>query len=288
LDRLASAPDACVVICEGEKSADAAARLLPAYVSVTSPNGSKSAAKADWRALAGRHVILWPDADEAGDKYAKDVFRLCTAAGVASVAVVALPSGVAEGFDAADAEADGWTGDQAAALLGGAKPFAKAKANGKATPDDVDDGKGSRRRRPPARDSLVALTEFCDFWHGPDGTAFVTFPVNGHRENWKIRSERFRNWLTGRAYEENGGVPGGQAIEDALRLLVARATNDGPERNPGLRVMARDGLWYIDLCDGPGASSKFGRMAGASSKNTICLSCGPARCNPCLCLNPEA
>ena len=42
-----------VIICEGEKSADAATRLLPGFVAVTSPNGSKSAGNADWSPLRG-------------------------------------------------------------------------------------------------------------------------------------------------------------------------------------------------------------------------------------------
>src|SRR5271166_3296170 len=40
LDRLASRPDAPVIVCEGEKAADAAARIFPEHVAVTSPGGS--------------------------------------------------------------------------------------------------------------------------------------------------------------------------------------------------------------------------------------------------------
>jgi len=105
LDRLAERPSAFIVVCEGEKSADAASRLLPDFVCVTSPNGSKSAAKADWSALRGRDVTVWRDADEPGLEYARAVAAFCYAAGAASVAIVATPGGVKEGWDAADAEA---------------------------------------------------------------------------------------------------------------------------------------------------------------------------------------
>ena len=70
-----------MVICEGEKAADAATRLLPGFVAVTSPNGSKSAGKADWSPLRGRAVTVWPDADAAGLEYARQVAKLATAAG---------------------------------------------------------------------------------------------------------------------------------------------------------------------------------------------------------------
>jgi hypothetical protein len=65
-----------------EKAADAATRLLPGFVVVASPNGAKSAAKADWTPLRGRDVIIWPDADAAGLEYAQTVVKYLGAAGV--------------------------------------------------------------------------------------------------------------------------------------------------------------------------------------------------------------
>jgi putative DNA primase/helicase len=76
LDRLAAAPDAPVVVCEGEKAADAAQRLFPDYVATTSLTGAKGDAKADWTALKGRAVTVWPDSDAPGRKYAERVAAL--------------------------------------------------------------------------------------------------------------------------------------------------------------------------------------------------------------------
>ena len=66
LDRLAARPDAPVLVTEGEKAADAAAKLFPDHVAITSPGGSNAAGKADWSPVAGRHVVIWPDNDEPG------------------------------------------------------------------------------------------------------------------------------------------------------------------------------------------------------------------------------
>lgn len=63
LDRLAAKPEATVLLVEGEPCADAAAELLPEYAVVSWPGGGKAVKKADWRPLAGRKVIAWPDAD---------------------------------------------------------------------------------------------------------------------------------------------------------------------------------------------------------------------------------
>lgn len=116
LDRLSAAPDAPVVIVEGEKSAEAAALLLPDSVVTTSQGGSKAAGKTDWSALKGRDVVIWPDADNPGQKYARDVARL-----VQRARVVSPPDGVKEGWDAADAADEGWTTEQALALVAAAK-----------------------------------------------------------------------------------------------------------------------------------------------------------------------
>ncbi len=59
-------PDARVLVVEGEKSADGAAKLFPDLVATTPPHGSKSPHKADWTPLKGRQVVVWPDNDKSG------------------------------------------------------------------------------------------------------------------------------------------------------------------------------------------------------------------------------
>ena len=144
IDRLAARKSALVIICEGEKSADAAGRLLPDFVCVTTPNGSKSAAKADLSPLRGRDVTIWRDADAPGLEYARALAALCYAAGAASVAIVTPPGGVKEGWDAADAEAEGWTPARALDLVGAAEPFEKPSA------ESPKKGKAKKERRDPA------------------------------------------------------------------------------------------------------------------------------------------
>ena len=73
LDRLASRPDAPVIVCEGEKAADAVAKVFPDHAAVTSSGGSQAAAKSDWSPLSGRKVTIWPDNDESSANYANEV-----------------------------------------------------------------------------------------------------------------------------------------------------------------------------------------------------------------------
>jgi uncharacterized protein (DUF927 family) len=121
LDQLAASPSAPLVVVEGEKSADAARAVFPQSVVVTSPNGSNSAADADWSVLHGRpRALVWGDADEAGEKYALDVTHILSGLGVAEILIVnstalasiTLDGGKREpkkGWDVADAITDGWS-----------------------------------------------------------------------------------------------------------------------------------------------------------------------------------
>lgn len=130
LDDITRRADAPVIICEGEKAADAAAALFPSWVATTSANGSKSPGKTDWSVLTGRRVIVWPDYDEPGREYLQDVARL-VGPYAASLEEIRLPlagSPLADGtidpkstepkdgWDAADAVAQGWMPLHMAAL----------------------------------------------------------------------------------------------------------------------------------------------------------------------------
>jgi hypothetical protein len=91
LDELAKRPAAPVLVVEGEKTADAAAKRFPGYVVVTSSGGSNAAAKTDWSPLKRRTVTIWPDADEPGHAYANEVVGLLLEAGASVFALSWCP-----------------------------------------------------------------------------------------------------------------------------------------------------------------------------------------------------
>jgi hypothetical protein len=98
-----------IIVVEGEKAAEAVGRMLRAAglpgVSTTSLGGASAPHKTDWKPLAGRTVILWPDNDTAGRKYAEAVGSILT--GLACTVKLFDPARrwkLPSGFDAADAE----------------------------------------------------------------------------------------------------------------------------------------------------------------------------------------
>jgi uncharacterized protein (DUF927 family) len=109
LDLLAARPDAPVLICEGEKSADAAGVLAPDWVAISAPGGASAAGSADLEPLTDRTVTIWPDNDEPGTGFAADLAHRLDALGcaVALLDPLALDHEAPPKWDAADALASG-------------------------------------------------------------------------------------------------------------------------------------------------------------------------------------
>ena len=113
LDAITARPDDHVLLVEGEKAVDAAARYFLRAVVTTWPNGAKATQYVDLSPLHGRSVILWPDADADGAA-AMDRLAAALLPHAAKVRRVQLPADVPEGWDLADAE---WSAAEAQAWL---------------------------------------------------------------------------------------------------------------------------------------------------------------------------
>jgi uncharacterized protein (DUF927 family) len=113
-NEIQSNPNSPIVVCEGEKAADAAARIFPNSIVTTSCGGSGAARLSDWTPLVGRRVLVWRDNDEPGLTYERDVAATLTESGcdlsiVEVSALVAIDGGARGagfepvGWDAANA-----------------------------------------------------------------------------------------------------------------------------------------------------------------------------------------
>lgn len=85
---LGADPSAPVYVAEGEKTAEAL--VACGLLATTSPHGADAARHADWSILAGRDVIILPDHDGAGERYAEAVAACVRDAGAKSVRIVRL------------------------------------------------------------------------------------------------------------------------------------------------------------------------------------------------------
>jgi hypothetical protein len=109
-------------------------------------------------------------------------------------------------------------------------------------------GRGGKKGVTQAQ-SLVALAAAAELFRTPDRTACATVPVGGHHETWPLRTKNFRHWLARLFYESTGKAAGGQALQDALNLLEARALYDGSEQPLFIRIAQMHETVYLDLAD---------------------------------------
>ena len=127
LQEITARPDVPVMVVEGEKTAEAAKLLFPEYVVTTSLMGAMSPRSSNWSALAGRNVIIAPDNDSTGSKYARtvnDILKRIDAKSIRGLDIKKLgrytivngkpiqrESIVPEKYDLADVLEDGWTAE---------------------------------------------------------------------------------------------------------------------------------------------------------------------------------
>jgi hypothetical protein len=108
---------------------------------------------------------------------------------------------------------------------------------------------GEKKRKPTQAELLLLGAADAELWRTPDFDCYATIQVDDHKENWPIRSKRFRRWLLRRFYEAHGKAPGAQAVQDALGVLEARAQFEGQEHEVHVRVAHTEDAIYVDLCD---------------------------------------
>ena len=123
LDRLAQRLNAPVLVCEGEKAADAATKRFPDHVCIATLGGAQAASKADLAPLLNRNVIGWPDNDHEGVQFITSIAELCVAGSVASVKIVSVPDAFPLKWDLADPLPIGWNEQRLRGLLEEAKPY---------------------------------------------------------------------------------------------------------------------------------------------------------------------
>lgn len=122
-----------VLIVEGEKAADAARRVLPDMACLSWPGGVAGVSYADWLALKGRDVLMWPDNDDPGKKAMQTIAATLKRVGGCKLRIIDLPVDLPRKWDIADAVKDGW--DQGR-ILEWAKPLIREWIAGEIAPQE--------------------------------------------------------------------------------------------------------------------------------------------------------
>jgi hypothetical protein len=272
LDKITAAPPGAVVyFLEGEKHCD----LLTSWglIATTLDSGAASPWKLYYTEhFRGKHVVIIPDRDEPGEKYAARIARALegTAAGVA---VLRLP-GLAEAEDLINWQgrtdpATGTPNDRARFLeLAATAPAWKdaTAPAGSGSPPDLsppspetvkrrrsdartrshsqgDTGEGDRLPRGSER--LLSLFWDCPLYRDTAGATYID--IEGRLYPLDPKGRELRELMAHAAFAATKKTAGAEAINQALSVLSHRARTDGETLELFTRTGEADGAFWYDL-----------------------------------------
>lgn len=242
LDRLAAMPDRTVIICEGEKSADAAQALLPEYPCVTwSAGTANSGASNDWSILAGRRVIIWPDNDIAGHKAAAAIRNVLApiARQVETLHVDDLPDG-ADAADISPADPVAWL----RARLAAPEP---PPVEDYTEADPADEPPVA----PPSDEGVIPLghDRGVFFYYSRSARQVFPIPASGHSKNALTAMASVPHfWQRTRHVSDKGAILWDDAIDWLMRECRAVGIYD-PDRIRGRGAWIDNGRAVLHVGD---------------------------------------
>jgi putative DNA primase/helicase len=218
-----------VFVVEGEWCAD---KLSELGITSTTSGSSSSAEGTDWRPIARRRVIIWPDNDEAGRVYAKSVAALLTPLGcdvtVVDVALLDLPP-KGDAVDWCEKHPDA-TREDAIALI------------------TTVEGHDSREVF-SGLDAVLKFCNDCELFTDDQDRGYAAYAVGCHREVHPITGRKFAQWLQQRYFEHTGKGLRPNILADALPTILAKANFEGEVRRVYKRVAFLDGRVVVDICN---------------------------------------
>lgn len=246
LERLATHPNAVVIITEGESPADALNKAFNQWgaldcIALTS-GGAQSAKAADWQPLAGRTVYVFPDNDTAGAQYGADVVQALQGIAHRAAVLDIAPLNLPPKGDAVEWLQGGGNMDGLRQMMEAATDTAQAN-----TPPPPEEKEAESEEKTSQASALVAFVlANAEVFHNANKDVFAT--SNATRETRRIDSRAFRDWLTAEFYNATGKAARSQSIGEALNVLGGLGRR-GEEIEAHLRVAGSNGVYFIDLAE---------------------------------------
>jgi 5S rRNA maturation endonuclease (ribonuclease M5) len=261
LQNLISQPDDPVIICEGEWCVDKLKEL--GILAVTS-GSADSTTRADWKPLANRSIVIWPDNDEAGKRFADtaitELRKLDCSIRQVKVEDLNLPlKGDVVDWLAINPYATKAdilsipTFDAQEALLCN-------NSNEQIEDDKIEEEKSHKQNQVSVLVDFVVTR--AELFH--DKNAVVYAQDLTTRETRRLDGRTFKDWLVANFYESTGKSPREQSMREALNTLSGLARHKGQCHDVYVRV-AKDSknndVYFLDLGE-PGQSRAIRIAAG--------------------------
>lgn len=201
-----------VYFVEGEKCANAL--IERGYCATTLDSGANSRWLSDYdKYFEGKEVIIIPDNDEPGMKYAKRIKEHITWA-----RIVPLPNEehMEKGYDIADWFKDGKTMEEFMELP-------ELKDNEKNNEEIVQD-EYTQEKKSQAEKLLEIVHNYeIKLYVNQVNSVYVAVNNNEHKELWAIDSSFFSEWLQGIYYKECGKPIRMESVKQVISILSAKA-----------------------------------------------------------------
>ena len=98
-------------------------------------------------------------------------------------------------------------------------------------------------------DILIRVSDGAEFFQNDLSEAFAAVNIGGHKEVLKVKSKKFKMWLTKQYYDTTKKAPTSDAMNQAIGVMEMKAAFDGDEHRLQLRVAEKDGAFYYDLAN---------------------------------------
>ncbi|MCP4474831.1 MAG: hypothetical protein GY821_09775 [Gammaproteobacteria bacterium] len=220
--------DAIVIIPEGEWCCDHLAAL---GIITTTSGGTSSANSVDWQPLSGRKIVVWPDNDDHGIKYANSIADVLHNLGchvsIIDISVLRLP----DKGDVVD-----WL-----------------QSNPKATCNDLLSLKRDKyqpTKDKPERSRLASkLIEFVkqryELFHDANSQVYTQNKQTGHTT--QLSRDHFKTLLLAEYYTQTKQTVSDAAVKEALSTLKGLALTEETAHTVYIRAAIHEGIYYLDL-----------------------------------------
>ena len=253
-----------IYIVEGEKDADNLCKR--GLIATCNVGGAGKWYKDSGEAVRGARVVVLRDNDDPGLDHQEKVSRALQGV-AATVQALELP-GLPEKGDVSDWLAAGGTKEEllqlaenAPASTPEATDTARTKQTNKRKRSSADGDEDEEEHLTTAQQIVMLGKAQTERFHSTEtDEPFVRFLVTrqvegqttSHRETWPVSSKAFKQWLSRRFYMDTERVPGGQAMDDALRVLEGDCRFDGAAYPLSIRLApdpSTPNVVWIDLAD---------------------------------------
>lgn len=229
------AHDEVVWVVEGEWCADFLTNL--GVLALTS-GGADSAIKADWSPLSDRKIVIWPDHDEAGKRFAEVVNKELSQLGCelweVDTDALKLPS---------KGDAIDWRQLHPEATINVISESFLIALPKKTESNNTE--KDSEKRENQASLIVNFVMENAELFH--DENSIVYAQDNLTKETRKLESRVFKDWVVSSFYDMAGISPREQSIKEALNTLSGIGRFKGQCEKVFIRVAKQNNAYYIDL-----------------------------------------